>query len=79
MSDAEILFERRGRLGLVTLNRPKAMNALTQPMLLALERQLDAWRGDAANAKEAQAAFYHRAKLNGAARHGAYTPEMEAA
>lgn len=40
---------------------------------------LDAWRGDASNAKEAQAAFFHRAKLNGAARHGAYTPEMEAA
>lgn len=40
---------------------------------------LDAWRGDASNAKQAQAAFRHRAKLNGAARHGAYTPEMEAA
>ncbi len=40
---------------------------------------LDAWRGDASNAKKAQAAFFHRAKLNGAARHGTYTPEMEAA
>lgn len=40
---------------------------------------LDAWRGDTSNAKTAQAAFYHRAKLNGAARSGSYTPEMEAA
>ncbi len=48
MSDTEndILFERRGRLGLVTLNRPKAMNALTHDMALRLERQLDLWRDD---------------------------------
>ena len=42
----EIVFERRGRLGLVTLNRPKAMNALTHGMALALEAQLDTWAGD---------------------------------
>lgn len=47
MSD-DILFERRGRLGLVTLNRPKALNALTHPMALALEAQLLAWRADPA-------------------------------
>jgi enoyl-CoA hydratase len=47
MAEPEILFEQRGRLGLVTLNRPKAMNALTHGMALALERQLDAWAGDA--------------------------------
>ncbi|TVQ56750.1 MAG: enoyl-CoA hydratase/isomerase family protein, partial [Rhodobacteraceae bacterium] len=40
MSEDDILFERRGRLGLVTLNRPKALNALTHPMALALEAQL---------------------------------------
>jgi enoyl-CoA hydratase len=45
--EPEILFERRGALGLVTLNRPKAMNALTHGMALALEAQLDAWAGDA--------------------------------
>ena len=38
---------------------------------------LKAWRGDAANAEAAQQAFYQRAKLNGAARYGDYTPEME--
>ena len=46
MDDADILFERRGRLGLITLNRPKALNALTHDMALALERQLDLWRDD---------------------------------
>ncbi len=46
MGDADILFERRGRLGLVTLNRPKALNALTHDMALSLERQLDLWRDD---------------------------------
>ena len=30
----DILVERRGALGLVTLNRPKALNALTLPMWL---------------------------------------------
>jgi enoyl-CoA hydratase len=46
MGDANILFENRGRLGLVTLNRPKALNALTHDMALRLERQLDLWRDD---------------------------------
>lgn len=46
MSEGDILFERRDRLGLVTLNRPKAMNALTHEMVLALEAQLDAWAED---------------------------------
>ncbi len=38
---------------------------------------LRAWAGDAANRSAAQAAFVHRAALNGAARHGSYGPEME--
>jgi enoyl-CoA hydratase len=46
MGDADILFEQRGRLGLITLNRPKALNALTHDMALRLERQLDDWRDD---------------------------------
>ena len=44
--DAEILFERRGALGLITLNRPKALNALTRDMCVAMKAQLDAWAGD---------------------------------
>jgi len=48
-SDAdEILFERRGTAGLVTLNRPKALNAVTHAMVRALRAQLDAWADDAA-------------------------------
>lgn len=46
MAEAEILFEQRGRLGLITLNRPEALNALTYGMVLALDAQLDQWAGD---------------------------------
>lgn len=42
----EILFERRGAAGFVTLNRPKALNAVTQPMVLALRAQLARWADD---------------------------------
>ena len=34
----DILFERRGAAGLVTLNRPQALNAVTHAMVLALAR-----------------------------------------
>lgn len=44
----DILFDRRGAIGLVTLNRPKALNALTLPMIRAFARQLDRWEPDAA-------------------------------
>ena len=46
MSDAEILFERRGAAGIVTLNRPKALNAVTHGMVHALSAQLAAWADD---------------------------------
>lgn len=44
--DPEILFDVRGRAGLVTLNRPAALNALTLDMVRALHPQLLAWRED---------------------------------
>ena len=44
----EILFERRGAAGVVTLNRPKVLNAVSHAMVLALRAQLDAWAQDAA-------------------------------
>jgi enoyl-CoA hydratase len=44
----EVLFEKRGRVGLITLNRPKALNALTLLMVDAMQAQLVAWRGDEA-------------------------------
>ncbi|ELR99372.1 class I fructose-bisphosphate aldolase [Gloeocapsa sp. PCC 73106] len=40
---------------------------------------LDHWRGDDANIPAAQQILYHRAKLNGAASLGQYTPDMEKA
>jgi enoyl-CoA hydratase len=43
---AEVLFERRGHLGVVTLNRPKAVNALTADMVAAILVQLTAWADD---------------------------------
>ena len=48
MSVAEILFERRGAAGLITLNRPQALNAVTHDMVRALRAQLDAWADDEA-------------------------------
>jgi fructose-bisphosphate aldolase class I len=39
---------------------------------------LRAWRGEAAKVPAAQAALLHRARLNGAARAGTYSPELEA-
>lgn len=47
-SDSDILFERRGAAGLITLNRPQALNAVTHGMVLALRAQLDAWGDDPA-------------------------------
>jgi enoyl-CoA hydratase len=48
LAHAEILFERRGVAGVVTLNRPQALNALTRNMVLKLQATLDAWRHDPA-------------------------------
>ncbi len=45
---ADILFERRGAAGLITLNRPQALNAVTHTMVLALRAQLDDWGNDPA-------------------------------
>jgi enoyl-CoA hydratase len=44
----EVLFEVRGRAGLITLNRPKALNALTLGMVRAMRAQLAAWADDRA-------------------------------
>src|SRR3954465_4409098 len=46
MSEPEILFEVKDGLGLITLNRPKALNALTHGMILELERVIPGWEKD---------------------------------
>ena len=44
--NADILFSRRGAAGIVTLNRPQALNAVTHGMVHALRVQLEAWAND---------------------------------
>jgi enoyl-CoA hydratase len=42
----EVLTEIRGHVGCITLNRPRALNALSLPMIRALNATLLAWRED---------------------------------
>ncbi len=47
-SSSDILSEVRGQVGFITLNRPKALNALSLQMVRDLAAVLAAWRDDAA-------------------------------
>lgn len=60
-SSAEISFERRGVAGVVTLNRPQALNALTLDMVRRMTAQLAAWRDDGAVGRVIVAATGDRA------------------
>ncbi|MER5767860.1 enoyl-CoA hydratase/isomerase family protein [Streptomyces sp. NPDC001985] len=42
-----VLLRTEGRAAHLVLNRPRALNALTRPMVRALAAALDAWEGDA--------------------------------
>lgn len=44
--EPEVLLEQRGRLGLITLNRPRAINALTHGMVMAIAEALERWAAD---------------------------------
>jgi enoyl-CoA hydratase len=44
--DGDVLFDVRGRLAHITLNRPRAINALTHEMVMAIGDALDAWALD---------------------------------
>jgi len=46
MSYENILVESRGAVGLITLNRPKALNALNDALIGELGQALDAFEGD---------------------------------
>jgi enoyl-CoA hydratase/carnithine racemase len=48
MSDAEILFEVKDGLGILTLNRPKALNSLSHGMILEMEKVMPQWEKDPA-------------------------------
>src|SRR3569833_2902948 len=43
-----VLTEVRGAIGIATLNRPEALNALNTPLLDALAAALEAWDADPA-------------------------------
>ena len=46
MPESTVLAERRGHLGVLTLNRPQALNALSLEMIRQVTAQLLAWRDD---------------------------------
>lgn len=46
MPDPEILIQTHGPCGLITLNRPAALNALTHGMVRAIAAALDQWEAD---------------------------------
>ena len=48
MDEPDILFERRGTAGVVILNRPQALNAVSHAMVRALAQQLADWETDVA-------------------------------
>ena len=46
MSEAEVVIDVSGSVGRVTLNRPRALNALTADMVHAIDQALSAWEHD---------------------------------
>ncbi|MCP3821780.1 enoyl-CoA hydratase/isomerase family protein [Streptomyces sp. A3M-1-3] len=45
-ADDAVLLSKQGRSGRITLNRPRAINALTHPMVLRIDAALSAWEYD---------------------------------
>ena len=82
-----IVFLSGGQNPIQSTERLSVMNALgPHPWELSFsygralqEPALAAWKGSAANVPSAQKALFHRARCNGAARHGKYAPELEKA
>jgi enoyl-CoA hydratase len=46
LAEPEVLFSRTGCAGIITLNRPRQLNALTAGMVKAIAPQLELWRHD---------------------------------
>jgi enoyl-CoA hydratase len=46
MTYENILVEKRGKVGIITLNRPKALNALSSPLIVDLGQALDDMEAD---------------------------------
>jgi len=43
---SEVIAEIQGHIGCITLNRPKALNALSLPMIRDLTAALQRWQDD---------------------------------
>ena len=43
-SSSDVLFSEAGNVGLVTMNRPRALNSLTLGMVRAMYGKLEEWR-----------------------------------
>jgi enoyl-CoA hydratase len=84
MTAPEVTFEREGRAGFITLNRPETLNALTRGMIRQIHRMLARWADDPAVARVAIRANGTRAFCAGGdvrALHGpglARSPEFAA-
>jgi fructose-bisphosphate aldolase class I len=82
-----IVFLSGGQSDVIATAHLDAMNRLgAQPWQLSFSYgralqapALQAWKGQAGNVPAGQDAFFQRAKLNGAARSGSYSEEMERA
>jgi len=61
VSSDDLLFERRGAAGLITLNRPHALNAVSLAMVRELTRQLAEWETDPAVTRVIVASRHPRA------------------
>jgi fructose-bisphosphate aldolase, class I len=80
-----IVFLSGGQSEEEATRRLNAMNAIgPHPWKLSFSygralqaAALKAWQGKEENVEAAQRAYYHRAKMNGAAQTGLYAPEME--
>ena len=47
-SEPDLIVRREGAAGIIRLNRPKAINAVTLPMFRDIDRALDAFEADSA-------------------------------
>ena len=83
-----IVFLSGGQTALQATAHLNAMNSLYDDLPWELsfsyaralqEKPMEIWKGESGNVEEAQKAFYHRAKMNSAARDGKYSEDMEQA
>ena len=76
MTTPEVTFEREGRAGFITLNRPETLNALTLAMIRDMHRTLARWADDPAVARVAIRANGTRAFCAGGDVRALYRPGL---